>query len=294
MAATEDPCSLGQINSLPAARLFCDYLTSCGIAAHAQATAMGAEIVLADSAQHSRALAELQVFLANPSDSKYRAAAWQVAAPDTVTTEQRSKSSIINRAWQQTPPVTKWIGLLAVVITVASGFGNNALIDWLYFDWADILSGQVWRLLTPALLHFAVWDQLIIHLLFNVLMWWWLATIIERQIGSKWLLNHFVWIAITSNIAQQAVMTSGAIFGGLSGVVYGLFAYLYLRGRLQPSFYSPIQTSMAIVLVMLMGLGFTGVLGNVANTAHWVGALSGAVLGFVDARWRKSVTVNQG
>ncbi len=53
---------------------------------------------------------------------------------------------------------------------------------------------------------------------------------IERGAGSVCLLVLTLLIAVPGNVAQFLVK-SAPLFGGLSGVAYGLFAYVVVRGR---------------------------------------------------------------
>ncbi len=84
---------------------------------------------------------------------------------------------------------------------------------------------QLWRYFTPALIHFSH-----LHIAFNLIFWWILASLIERVRGSGRLLGLLFLIAVISNTAQYVV--SNAPFGGLSGVVYGLFGYVWIYGKL--------------------------------------------------------------
>jgi GlpG protein len=87
-------------------------------------------------------------------------------------------------------------------------------------------------------------------------------------------------IAVTSNVAQY--MTGSLRFGGMSGVVYGLFGYIWMKSRYQPGsgFYMPPNT--VILMLGWFVLCTTGWIGPVANAAHGVGLVVGAIAG----RWR--------
>jgi GlpG protein len=87
-----------------------------------------------------------------------------------------------------------------------------------------------------------------------------------------------LFIAILSNFAQ--FMAHDQYFGGMSGVVYGLFGYIWVKGRLEPEsgFYLPQQT--VIMMLAWYVICIMGWVGNVANWAHGVGLLTGVALGF--------------
>jgi rhomboid protease GlpG len=138
--------------------------------------------------------------------------------------------------------------------------------------------GQYWRLITPAFLHFG-W----LHIVFNGLWLWELGAKVERVVGSLHMLGLFLVVAVLSNGAQY-LFGGPAIFGGMSGVVYGLLGFSWVGAQVQPRW--TFQPSPAIMLFMVGWLvvcmvGLVQVLGfgAVANAAHLAGLVCGAVLG---------------
>ncbi|MDG2410433.1 MAG: rhomboid family intramembrane serine protease [Halioglobus sp.] len=140
------------------------------------------------------------------------------------------------------------------------------------------MHGQYWRLVTPVFLHFG-W----LHIVFNSLWLWELGGRIEQAMGHFNLLMLFFVIAIVSNTAQYA-FGGPSLFGGMSGVVYGLLGFSWVAPLLQPNW--QIQPSRAIMVIMVgwLLLCMVGVIevlgfGAIANAAHLGGLLSGMVLG---------------
>jgi GlpG protein len=93
----------------------------------------------------------------------------------------------------------------------------------------------------------------------------------------------FLVIAIVSNGSQYAFGGYG-LFGGMSGVVYGLLGFSWVAPLLHPAW--RIQPTPALMLFMVGWLvlcmaGLVEVLGfgAIANAAHLGGLLCGAVLG---------------
>jgi len=141
--------------------------------------------------------------------------------------------------------------------------------------------GQIWRVITPAFLHFGV-----MHIVFNSLWLWELGGMIERRQGAVRILGIFFLIAAGSNIAQA--MSSVSLFGGMSGVIYGLLGYVVIWNRMRPAQAFPLANGVAIFMVgwlLLCMAGFTELLGlgAIANTAHVSGLLLGFVLGLAAA-----------
>ena len=140
----------------------------------------------------------------------------------------------------------------------------------------EILDGELWRLLTPIFLHFGIF-----HIVFNMLWTWELGRLIEWQQGI-WILGILtLGVSVTSNLAQYFV--SGPLFGGMSGVIYGYFGYVWIQSLTNPKF--RVQLNPAIVKLLLgwFLICWTGLLEklfglNVANSAHTAGLVSGIVI----------------
>lgn len=143
-----------------------------------------------------------------------------------------------------------------------------------------LLSSPGWRWISPVFLHFGA-----IHLIFNGLWLWEMGKKIEAA-GFVWILLALVIITgLASNIAQLIV--TGPVFGGMSGVIYGLLAYGWLAGRFYPLRDLSLPSVIVNFMLIWLLLGFTGFsevigLGKMANTAHLVGLLSGLVFALVE------------
>lgn len=144
------------------------------------------------------------------------------------------------------------------------------------------IDGQYWRLITPAFLHFG-W----LHIVFNCLWLWDLGRRVEQVMGHLNMFMLFLAIAVVSNTSQFE-FGGGGLFGGMSGVVYGLLGFSWIAPQLQPAW--PIQPPKAVMIFMVGWLlvcmsGMIEVLGfgAIANAAHLGGLLCGAVVGAVFA-----------
>lgn len=149
-----------------------------------------------------------------------------------------------------------------------------------------ISQGQVWRTITPILLHFDL-----LHIFFNVLWFILLGNQIEFRLGAFRYLLLILLTAIFSNTAQY--LMSGPFFMGLSGVVCGMAAFIFARQQVAPwEGYLLHRFTLIFLAIFVIGMfalqlvffflqifsSFQLSIG-IANTAHIVGALVGYLLG---------------
>ncbi len=154
--------------------------------------------------------------------------------------------------------------------------------DYLYFSsLAQVLDeGQWWRLVSPMLLHFGV-----LHLAMNSLWYWELGKRIELRQGPWMLLGLTLLFSLVSNLAQH--YTSGpSLFGGLSGVLYGLLGHIWLYQWLAPNRYFNLPKGVLVMMLIWLVVCLTGVvgtlgLGQIANAAHVGGLLIGCLTGLL-------------
>ncbi|MDU2939399.1 MAG: rhomboid family intramembrane serine protease, partial [Enterobacteriaceae bacterium] len=129
-----------------------------------------------------------------------------------------------------------------------------------------------------ALMHFSV-----LHILFNLLWWWYLGGTVEKRLGSGKLVVITVISALLSGFVQYHF--SGPWFGGLSGVVYALMGYAWLRGERDPQ--SGVFLPRGLIGFALIWLiaGWFDLFGmSIANGAHVAGLLVGLAMAFVDSQ----------
>ncbi|MGO2133351.1 MAG: rhomboid family intramembrane serine protease [Halomonas sp.] len=146
----------------------------------------------------------------------------------------------------------------------------------------SLSSGQVWRLLSPAFLHFG-W----MHLLFNMLWLWFFGSQVEQRQGRGRFIVLLLATGIGGNLAQYGAGT--VLFGGMSGVDFGLMAYVWLMSRRRPESGFFVPQMLVVLMFGWMVFAMTSVaglfgLGNVANEAHLGGLVVGLVLGWYHSR----------
>lgn len=185
--------------------------------------------------------------------------------------------------------------LLSVVVAVVTGLGDNlATLRWLTFldfhvngDYVyftplevSLQAGQWWRLITPMLVHFSF-----LHLAMNGLWYLELGRRIEQRQGRWVLLGLTLVFGLVSNAAQY-LFEGASLFGGLSGVLYGLLGHVWLYQWLAPdtAFRLPRGTvAMMLIWLLLCLTGFITLLGfgQIANAAHVGGLLVGCLSGLL-------------
>lgn len=217
-------------------------------------------------------------------------------------TYPKSKISFAGR----TAPLTLGLIFLGFVGAALAAFGPDFIRLFTFWDpsrilflpfidfdpWIDISNGQFWRLITPVFLHFGP-----VHIIFNALWIWYLGTVVEFNQG-RWALLFLTLIIGGVSNAAQAFVSEGIIFGGLSGVVHGLFAYVWLYGFLNPDSKVQLPTILFVIITVLMLLSPTGIFdiivgGEIADTVHISGYICGA-LGALLATLIKSSGMNLG
>lgn len=137
-------------------------------------------------------------------------------------------------------------------------------------------SGEIWRLLTPAFLHFGIF-----HVLFNSLWIWDLGRRLEFLMGHWHFLLFFAVTAMVANIGQY--WWSGSVhFGGMSGVVYAVVGFIAVRQRVAPHPLVAVPSALIGFMLVWLVLCMTGVVdyfisGSVANAAHVGGLIAGVM-----------------
>lgn len=259
-----------------------DYLNIIGIGCEVKASGQKAAIYLQRADDLPRAQQELQAYVQNPMDKKYLSASWEQQATDKPLAmdkvyNQKGEGGL---SWSKTGIFTKVvIGLCALVFLITAFGTDRQMVRYFFFFtyWGQMFDiTQAWRWISPVFLHFGF-----LHFAFNLLWWWDIGSMIERFQGATRLAYLFLVLAIVPNFAQ--FLWAGNRFGGLSGVVYGVLAYVWIYGRLRKNY--PLQLRPVIIYMMVgwMLIGFSGALDNVvgamANQAHLAGLVAGALLG---------------
>ena len=186
-------------------------------------------------------------------------------------------------------PVMFTLSVLAVALYAAVRYASGglpldaALARWGWGFTPYFWRGQVWRLFVNTLHHGSP-----LHLIFNLLWLFILGRVFERELGSWRTLGFVILAAGLSGVACEVTFESGAI--GLSGLLYALFGYMFVRRKQAPAFgelLTPsIQQALWAWLFICIALTYFN-LWPIANVGHFSGLAVGLGSGWVDLQAAK-------
>ena len=174
-------------------------------------------------------------------------------------------------------PLTVALIVICVLVTIVeltqglglNGGGNAQIAVDLGLFGPFVAEGQWYRIITAAFVHAGL-----IHLIFNMIVLWWLGGALERYAGSVRMglvfLSSVVW-----GSAGALLMAPDALTVGASGGIYGLMAALLVLERQQGM--ALLGSGLGVFLLLNLGLSF--VLPGISIGGH----LGGIVGGFLAA-----------
>lgn len=293
---------IGHLPSEASAATFSDYLYVQGITNEVEREKDGWAVWIHSEDELAQAREMLAGFLGNPGDPRFQKHSKQA----NQLKEQAQKSEAAaekkffdrKRIFRSTTPYgiglfTFLLILASLAVGVLSKFGANLEFLNNFFitqidsvgrytpGFPEIRRGEIWRLISPVFIHFGV-----LHLILNMLWLFDLGSMIESRQGVVRLLLLFVVIAALSNLGQY--YSNHPLFGGMSGVVYGLLGYVWMKGRYDPGsglYLHPQTVTMMLAWFFICWTPLIEIFGNIriANVAHGVGLVVGMAWGFVSS-----------
>ncbi len=293
---------LGIITEEQNARALADYLLTLDIATKVVTNRDGRFGVWVQNEDRlGQARQVLDDFVRDPNEARFQAATRTAKEirkrAEEVETQFRKRTRDLRERWEgpiyRRAPWTFGLIVLSIGVFVAEKFDPQQVFYWLLFSlqgitaegfirdlgFANILRGEVWRLITPIFLHSGIW-----HIAFNMMALGAFGQRIEMAKGRAKFALIVLVSAIAGNVGQY--LLAGGGFGGMSGVVFALAGYLWMKGQLAPEeglgldrqnaqlMFGWFLLGIIAPLVIPDGRGFPF---NMANAAHGVGLASGLV-----------------
>jgi GlpG protein len=296
---------IGTLEAEDAARLVADYLLTLGVATQLRKESAGWGVWVLEEDRIPGAVKELEAFRANPDDPRFQTASRAAEAirrdSERRDQEYRKNFRVVSDSWSgpqiHRRPLTFALIVACVIVyllmdlrgrgerverALAFAVDRIEVIDGARVlrrgSLEDIAHGEVWRLVTPIFMHFGI-----VHLLFDMWALAILGTMIEYRRGT-WTLALLVLIsAVFSNLGEYLweVNSTGhaALFGGMSGVAYALFGYIWMKGENEPEQGMILHPSTVQFMLFWLVVCMLGFMGNIANAAHVVGLVVGIACG---------------
>jgi membrane associated rhomboid family serine protease len=216
------------------------------------------------------------------------------------TGDQRGAARQFRRSRGSTQPsltlaiiaVTSIVSFTAYVgiPSFAADLDRLANLGVLYKDLAlfgqGIVRGELWRLVTVALLHSPNQIEFFFHLGFNMYALYLVGPAVESIYGWRRMLLMYVACTITGSVASFVFSPPYPFAVGASGAIFGMFGVLLVASRV----HHPVlarrerqimsQVGMLIVLNLAIGFGLGGLVG-IDNAAHVGGLVGGLWLGLI-------------
>jgi len=300
----------GTVPNAELAQRLADYLLTQQIETRIDAPegdGVGWAVWIRDDEQVDAGKSVLAEFLANPEDARFVDAGREAARLRKEQQRQARRAAErqinVRQRWQVAtgiPPLTAVLIIASCAVALLTQFGSRlepvrsalsiveirksnvpGMIEWNRSLVNELRTGQVWRLVTPMLIHFGI-----LHLLFNMYWLFRFGRDIEIRAGSLRFAVLVLAISVSSNVAQF-LATANPLFGGMSGVVYGLFGFLWIKSRFDPRSGYFVDQITSILLIAWFFICAFGWVGPIANWAHGVGLVAGAALAYAPVAWRR-------
>ena len=299
---------IGRIAREDDAKTLADHLLTLNITTRLEPKGDGWAVWVHREERVPEARAALEAFEKDPTDPRFRISAKTAReirdqAEKTEKAYRRRVKDLRDRwegAMYSRAPLAFALIVLSIAVTVLAHF-YPPLFGWLRFsvrawsverDWHDtgfaaIERGEIWRLVTPIFLHGGLF-----HLFFNVTAMRYLGERVEMRKGTWRFALICVVAAIGGNVGQFFVKMQGN-FGGISGVVFALAGYLWIKGHTDPGDGLSLDQRSVNWMLGWFLLGIiapmtaqtnpppTGFPYNMANAAHGVGLAVGMAFGLL-------------
>jgi rhomboid protease GluP len=198
---------------------------------------------------------------------------------DEVNSSQNSKP-IPAPSRSKFPPLTLGIILITVLVfllQIFSMYVTGSDLPYYYFGKFNelILQGQLWRLVTPILLHGSV-----PHILSNMYALFIIGPSIERSFGSRRFLALYLLAGMFGNVFSFLFTLAPSL--GASTSIFGLVAaqvvYVYRNRSFFGRAAQPMLINLAVIIFINMAIGF---LPGIDYFGHLGGLIGGLIFAWM-------------
>ncbi|WP_394390660.1 rhomboid family intramembrane serine protease GlpG [Shewanella woodyi] len=274
---------IGRLPNERAAQALVDYLKGENVDCKVIPSEQGVIIAVVHDHNSLKATMEFQQFVLNPHDDKYLQASWDNSDTRLKMDYGAPSLQLLTQFISGAGPLTLAVFFICTLVFAGFNLGfANPIYEYLSFFGAVPGSdlSQFWRIFTPTLLHFSA-----LHIIFNLLWWWYLGGKIENKLGVAPLFILLLVAGTVPNLVQYYV--SGPNFGGLSGVVYAVVGYTWIMGVKRPELGIGLPPAYIGFMLLWLVFGFTDLFGlSIANCANVGGLVVGLLQGFIDSKRR--------
>ncbi len=298
---------LGSLQSKLMTDRFCDYLVSENISCQVDAEGDSFAIWVLDEDKLEQAREAFTAFQADPDAPRFVEAHEKA---ERIRSEQFKQAKLamkrqidVRKQWESPHQSDLLITYLLIAIStlVTLKFHLEGSDDGIfsqltiakvrdvgggYISWSreklrDVKNGEVWRLVTPIFPHM---DP--VHLLFNMYWMYLFGQLLEPKLKSWRFLLLILVIAICSNLVQY--YWKGPLFGGMSGVLYGLFGFAWAKRDWEPEAGIYIDQMTVYLLIGFMFFFMLGLM-PIANAAHVSGLVCGYAIALIRPMMKKLI-----
>ena len=301
---------IGDLPTQEQAQRFVDYLLVEGFKTQFDQEDNQFAIWAIEEDEIDRIKSELEDFRADPDASKYLGHSGKAqkhrVAEEKANRDFRNRQVDVRTRWRQggsgfaAGPVTKILIGISVLVALSTQLGSdeNAVLFSLLYEklvpvnngflrsgFTAIQEGEIWRLFTPMFIHFGP-----LHILFNMMWLYQLGSQIESRLTPLKYLSLILVISAISNTGEflwGQYRDIFSIFGGMSGVVYGLLGYIWMKTLYAPEERYMLSRQTVNFMLIWLVLCMTGMMGNIANAAHFIGLEAGCALGYFPVLLKK-------
>ncbi|HEX7473639.1 MAG TPA: rhomboid family intramembrane serine protease [Candidatus Limnocylindrales bacterium] len=184
--------------------------------------------------------------------------------------------------------IVSFTAYVGMTVTRGAVVDVGQLYSVLWFDKLDVAAGELWRLVTVALVHAPDQIEFFLHLGFNMYALYLVGPAVESIYGWRRMLFMYVAAAVTASTASFVFGPPGEVATGASGAIFGLFGVLLVASRVHHPVLArrerAIMTQVGTIILLNLAFGFgagAGGLVNIDNAAHVGGLIGGLWLGLI-------------